>query len=152
MVARHVLEILGEQLTVQEGNDRAVVGLDHSTLVVDVLHLASHTVTLDNVTYLDTAIHQRQAIEEVLEGILHRETDTSREASEDEGDARAVDMQGHQHNVDVDTPADVLDDIHRQRDGLGCRLDLILGIGIVLNDGFDVYLFVNRYIILLFIL
>ena len=61
-------------------------------------------------------------------------------------------MQRDEDDIDVDTPADVFDDVHRERDGLGCRLDLVLGIGVILDDCFNVNLLIDGDIILLFIL
>ena len=76
VVLGHVLEVLVEQLSVEERDDAAIEGDNLSALITDALHFSQNAVTLDIVTHSHAARHQRQAIDEVLENVLHRKAET----------------------------------------------------------------------------
>ena len=76
MVAGQVLVVLGEELTVLEGNYRTVGCLDESAGVADGSHLSPHSVTFDEVAHLDTSSHQRYTIVDILDDVLGGKTDT----------------------------------------------------------------------------
>ena len=84
MVLGDVLEVLAEERAVEEGN-HAAVGRDHlRRLVGDAVHLSADAVALDEVAHAHTSRHERDAVEEVLEQVLHGETDTGGETGRDD--------------------------------------------------------------------
>ena len=95
MILGHVLEILVEQRRVEEGYDATIEGHNLCALVPYALHLAKDAVALDVVTHTQASRHEREPVDEVLENILHGETQTSGKTSRDERDATLGNLEEH---------------------------------------------------------
>ena len=81
MIAGEVLIVLCEQLRVLESDDRAIDSFYHGAGIADGTYLTLGAVALYPVAYLDASRHERDAIVDVLQDVLHGETDTGRETS-----------------------------------------------------------------------
>lgn len=81
MILRHVLVVLGEKLGVLEGDDRTVERFNQRGGVADGTDTAADPLADDVVADLDTSCHERDAVIDVLENVLHGETDTRRKTS-----------------------------------------------------------------------
>ena len=86
VVAGEVLEVLVEESGVGERHHGSLHGLDLGALIGDAFHLAAHSFALDEISHPEAAGHQLDAVDEVVEYVLHGETDTGREAGGDDGD------------------------------------------------------------------
>ena len=78
--AGEVAEVLAEQRLVEERYRTAVDGGNLRALVGDALHVAERAIALYVVAHAHAACHQRYAVEEVLEQVLHGEAKTSGKA------------------------------------------------------------------------
>ena len=114
MVARQVLEVLAEERLVEEGDDAAVGRDDLGALIGDALHLARDAVALDVVAHTQAARHQREAVEEVLDEVLHGEAQTRSQAGGDDGDAALGHIEQDEHRDGVEAPDDDGDDVARE--------------------------------------
>ena len=77
MVTGEVAEVLGEQGGVEEGHLGAVNGLDFRALVTDVGDFTADAIANDPVADAQTARHQLNAVDEVVEGVLEGKANTS---------------------------------------------------------------------------
>ena len=91
VILRHVLIVLREELAVGEGDDRSVDGFDERRRVVDGADASACAVADDVVAHLDSSCHERDAVVDVLEDVLHGETDTSRQTTRDNHQPCVVD-------------------------------------------------------------
>lgn len=104
IVAGQVLEVLGEKRTVRESHDASVSRLDLSALVRYVVHFSPNSVTLDVIPHAKTARHQLHAVEEVVQDVLHRETETGGEACCDHGQGLRRNIQKRDRHDEVSAP------------------------------------------------
>lgn len=81
MIAREVLIVLCEQLRVLESDDRTIDSFYHGARVTDGAYLTLGAVALYPVAYLYASRHERDSVVDVLQDVLHGETDTGRETS-----------------------------------------------------------------------
>ena len=88
IVTCKVTEIVGKERSVKEGHHAIVGGDDLYTLVGDAFHFSLNAVALNPVAHPQTSSHERNAIEEIVEQVLHSEADTCSQSSRDERDAR----------------------------------------------------------------
>ena len=127
VVPCHVLEVLAEKGTVEEGDDAAVVRKNLRTLIGDALHLSRNAVALDIVTHVDAPRHEADAIEEVLQNALHGETETSGETCTDDADAVLRHTEDDEYDDDVESPAKDSDDVACQ-----CLVDGFVVVAVLL--------------------
>ena len=111
VVAREVLEVLAEEGAVEERDDAAVGSDDLGALVGDALYLAVDAVALDVVAHAQATRHERKAVEEVLDEVLHGETETCGQAGGDDGDAALGHVEDDEGDDDVETPDDDGEDV-----------------------------------------
>ena len=81
VVARQVVEVLTKERRVEERHLRTLDGLCLYALIVDGCHLAADTVAFNLVAHTQATAHQLDAVDEVVDDILQRQTDTSRQTS-----------------------------------------------------------------------
>ena len=94
------------------------------TLVGDVLYAAVDAVALDVVTHAQAACHEGDAVEEVLDEVLHGETETGGEASGDDGDAGLGHLEDDEGDDEVEAPGDDGDDVLGQ-----CQVEGVIRVG-----------------------
>ena len=126
VVLGEVLEVLVEEVAVREGHHTAVQGRQLRALVVDALHLAAHAVTLYIIAHAQAAGHELNPVEEVVQHILHRETDTRRESGGNQFQGRCRDLQVVQYDDEIEAPEGDGDEVVAQRQVYLAGLNLIL--------------------------
>ena len=87
-------EVFGEQVGVEERYGGVVDRIHLGGLVVDAGHPASDAVAFNPVANLQSARHELDAIDEVVDDVFEGETDTSGEATCDNAQRSGGDMQG----------------------------------------------------------
>ena len=138
MVLGEVLEVLVEEVAVREGHHTAVQGRQLRTLVVDALYLPAHAVTLYIIAHAQAAGHELNPVEEVVQHILHRETDTRRESGGNQFQGRCRNLQVVQYNDEIEAPEGDGDEVVAQRQVYLAGLNLILaGFAFRLSDAAD---------------
>ena len=88
MVAGDVLEVLAEERTVEKGYDAAVRCQHLCALIRNAVHLSAYAVTFDVVAHTHSSRHKGDAVEEVLEEVLHGETHTGGKTCRNNGHCR----------------------------------------------------------------
>ena len=121
MVTGEVLVVLGEQLRVLEGDDRAVDGLYHGAGVIDGTHLTFRAVALYPVAYLDASRHKGYSVVDVLEYVFHGETDTCGETSGDNDEPCVVHLHYSKTDKQPRAPHQYLQYIAHHNAATACR-------------------------------
>ena len=70
-------ETLGKQRSVEEGDGDAVDGLYLRALVIDVSDRTANAITLNPVANPQASSHKLDTVNEVVDDVLQRDTDTS---------------------------------------------------------------------------
>ena len=142
VIPREVLEVLVEQGGVREGHDRSVGSDDLGTLVGDAVHLAADAVALDEITHAQASGHELHPVEEVVQDILHRESETGRKTGADHLHGRRRNLQEDEDRDDIYAPQADADDVLRQREiGLVLMEEPPRG---TFHDGTDLKQAINR--------
>ena len=100
-----VAELLREQVGVGEGDQGAVLILDLRGLVAHALDDAADAVAGDLVADADAAGHQLDAVEEVVDKVFQRKTDTGGETGRDVGNGLHRQVQDGESDDQVQCPA-----------------------------------------------
>lgn len=111
VVLRHVLVVLGEQLRVLESYHRSVDCFDERRRVGDTGHATTDVVDDDIVANLYTAGHEGNTIIDVLQNILHSETDTSGQTTGNNYDPGVAHVEDIEHRDKPYAPDEHLDNI-----------------------------------------
>ena len=121
VVAGEVAEVLGKQCGVQEGHLGTIDGLDLGALVADMGDLAADAVANDPVADAQTARHQLDAVDEVVQSILQRKANARRETAGHETQRAGGDVQRQHYDDNIHHPYQDADDAVAQR-----QVDLVV--------------------------
>jgi hypothetical protein len=100
-----VLEVLGEQVSVGKRYGGAVLLFYLGGKIAYALYYSSHTVAGNLVSYTYTASHQLDAVEEVVDGILHGESQAGGKTSGDKSESGSRDVQNGEYYDEEQQPA-----------------------------------------------
>ena len=103
--AVQVLEFLGEQFGVGDGDDGTVLVFYLRGLVTHALDDAADAVAGDLVAHADASGHQLDAVEEVVDQVLERKADTGGETGRDGGERSRRNMQDGEGDNQVQQPS-----------------------------------------------
>lgn len=135
MVSCEVLKGFIEQCGVEEGDDATVQRDDLRALVGDGVHFTSDAVAFDVIAHAQTSCHERQSVDEVLDDVLHGETDTGGQTCRHDGDARFRYFQEDEDEDEEPAPYEDGDEVVRQSD-----------VGVSVDDGMlHAVMLVNRF-------
>lgn len=115
VVSRHILEGLAEESAVQESNHAAVIRDDLCALIGDALHFSCNSVTLNIVANMNSARHEADSIEEVLQDTLHGKAKTRSQTCAHNAYAISGNTEKNEHDDNVKAPAKNADDVAGQR-------------------------------------
>ena len=103
-----VAEFLGDDLTVGQGNEGIVLGLDEGRADVDLVDLAIYETKFDGIPRSDLFAEQDDDPgKEILENILQGKAKTHAETTHDPFEIIPVDMQRGEGNQDEENPDDI---------------------------------------------
>ena len=106
VVLSKVLEVLGKEGAVGEGDYRTVRGHNLGTLVAHGIYGSADTVAFDYVSDPQAPGHQLDAVEEVVEHILHCEAHTGCKTCGNNCNCRGWNLKHHERDDYEKTPAE----------------------------------------------
>lgn len=115
MVTGEVAKVFGKQRCIEERHLGTINGLNFSALITHVSDLATDAIADYPIADTQSTRHELNTIDEVVEGVLESETNTSRETASNEAQRVGGDMQRQHDEDDVSKPNQHTDDAVAQR-------------------------------------